>query len=171
MFHYTIKKPFCCLLAFLISWQIAQADIARLRCMWREDPTTTMVIGWDQIAGTNPTLYYSTNQISGQRFESYAQVKTPDKVLYIKGMNNHFVRLRGLTPDTRYFFKIVDSNGGSRIYSFQTAPASPNTRLSIIAGGDSRNHREGRINANKLVGKLQPHFVLFGGDMLSLIHI
>ena len=153
------------MLAFLISWQIAQADIARLRCMWREDPTTTMVIGWDQIAGTNPTLYYSTNQISGQRFESYAQLKTPDKVLYIKGMNNHFVRLRGLTPDTRYFFKIVDSNGGSRIYSFQTAPASPNTRLSIIAGGDSRNHREGRINANKLVGKLQPHFVLFGGDM------
>lgn len=159
------KKSIFFLLVFIISWQVAQADIARLRCMWREDPTTTMVIGWDQVQGSNPVLYYSTNQLAGQRFESYAQPQAPDKVLYIKGMNNHFVRLRGLTPDTRYFFKIVDSNGGSRIYSFQTAPSSPHTRLSIIAGGDSRNHRQGRINANKLVGKLQPHFVLFGGDM------
>jgi len=80
-------------------------------------------------------------------------------------MNNHFVRLSNLTPDTKYFFKINDSQGSSKVYSFQTAPASPYTRLSVIAGGDSRNHRAGRINANKLVGKLRPHFVMFGGDM------
>ncbi len=145
--------------------ETAFAEIARLRCMWREDPTTSMVVAWDQIVGTNPVLYYAPHQLRGQRFESYAKARMPDKVLPIKGMNNHFVRLTGLKPNTLYFFKINDNRGDSKIYSFQTAPASPHTRLSIIAGGDSRNHREGRINANKLVGKLQPHFVLFGGDM------
>jgi len=98
-------------------------------------------------------------------FEGYATIRTPDKVIQTKGMNNHFVRLSNLTPDTKYFFKINDSQGSSKVYSFQTAPASPYTRLSVIAGGDSRNHRAGRINANKLVGKLRPHFVMFGGDM------
>ena len=141
------------------------ADVGKLRCMWREDPTTSMVIGWDQLSGTNPIFYFDRNQLAGQRFENYATARMPDKVLQKKGMNNHFVRLTGLVPDTRYFFKINDTKGSSRIYSFQTAPASPYTRLSIIAGGDSRNHRAGRINANKLVGKLQPHFVMFGGDM------
>jgi hypothetical protein len=49
--------------------------------------------------------------------------------------------------------------------SFQTAPNSPESRLSFIAGGDSRNMREARVKANKLVGKLRPLGVLFGGDM------
>lgn len=163
--HIILKRSFFFFLLLLTNWQLAQAEVSRLRCMWRTDPTTSMVVGWDQLTGSNPTFYYSTNQLTGQSFESYAQARVPDKVLYTKGMNNHFVRLSGLTPDTRYYFKIVDSQGSSKTYSFRTAPASPYTRLSIIAGGDSRNHRAGRVNANKLVGKLKPHFVLFGGDM------
>ncbi|MEM6770253.1 MAG: hypothetical protein AAF597_06715, partial [Bacteroidota bacterium] len=49
-------------------------------------------------------------------------------------------------PETTYYFKIKDSEGSSKTYSFQTAPASPYGRLSIIAGGDSRNHRNARIS-------------------------
>ena len=165
MFRKIIKQYFC--LLFLIATCITtlSADIARLRCMWREDPTTTMVVGWDQVSGYDPLFYYSTNEPIGTGFEGYATIRTPDRVIQTKGMNNHFVRLSNLTPDTRYFFKINDSTGSSKVYSFRTAPASPYTRLSVIAGGDSRNHRAGRINANKLVGKLRPHFVMFGGDM------
>ncbi len=140
--------------------------IDRLRCMWREDPMTTMVIGWDQTAGINPVLFY-TDKNKGKNIEAYATSQVPDRVIAIKGMNNHFVRLRGLRPNTVYYFKIKDSQGSSKIHSFQTAPASPYTRLSIIAGGDSRNHRSARISANKLVGKLRPHFVMFGGDMTA----
>ena len=140
--------------------------VERLRCMWREDPSTTMVIGWDQTSGTNPVLYYTTKNLDSD-LEKYALSQTPDRVIVIKGMNNHYVRLKNLRPGTSYYFKIKDSQGSSKVYSFQTAPASPYSRLSIIAGGDSRNHRNARINANKLVGKLRPHFVLFGGDMTS----
>jgi len=81
-----------------------------------------------------------------------------------RGMDSHFVRLSGLLPNTVYYAVIQDSDGVSRRLSFRTAPADPSVRLSIIAGGDSRNYREGRRNANRLVSKLRPHFVLFGGD-------
>lgn len=145
---------------------IAFSKVERLRCMWRADPTTTMVIGWDQTAGSNPVLYYTDKKLPGN-IEQYGKSQTPDRVIVIKGMNNHFVRLKGLRPNTVYFFTIKDSRGSTKVHSFQTAPASPYTRLSIIAGGDSRNHRSARLSANKLVGKLRPHFVLFGGDMTS----
>ena len=83
----------------------------------------------------------------------------------VRGMNNYFVRLRNLQPSTTYYFVIQDSEGCSKRMSFKTAPDNPYERLSIIAGGDSRNYREARQNANKIVAKLRPHCVMFGGDM------
>lgn len=161
----TIPLFFSFIISFLCL-NSAFGKVERLRCMWREDPTSTMVIGWDQTAGSNPILYY-TPKNKGSQIETYGKSQRPDKVLAIKGMNNHFVRLKGLRPGTTYYFKIKDTQGTSQTYSFQTAPASPYSRLSIIAGGDSRNHRSARISANKIVGKLRPHFVMFGGDMTS----
>ncbi|NJN77414.1 MAG: hypothetical protein HC803_03045 [Saprospiraceae bacterium] len=61
-----------------------------------------------------------------------------------------------------------DSEDISKRYWFQTAPDNPNERLSILAGGDSRNNQKGRQNANSLVAKLRPHCVVFGGDMTGL---
>jgi len=166
MWNKTIEQLIISFLFSFIFLNTAFAKVERLRCMWRDDPTTTMVIGWDQTAGANPVLYYTPKNRGGNMI-AYAKSQTPDRVLVIKGMNNHFVRLKGLRPGTTYYFKIKDTQGSTRVHSFQTAPASPYSRLSIIAGGDSRNHREARISANKIVGKLRPHFVLFGGDMTS----
>lgn len=149
-----------------IVWNLMQAATARYRCMWRDDPATSMVIGWDQVAGSNPVLYYDVVD-HGMDFGAYRMSKTPDQILAARGMSNHFVRLGGLKPNTVYYFIIKDSDGLSRPMSFKTAPDNPNARLSIIAGGDSRNHREARISANKLVGKLRPTVVLFNGDMTA----
>ncbi|MEM6380831.1 MAG: metallophosphoesterase, partial [Bacteroidota bacterium] len=60
---------------------------------------------------------------------------------------------------------IKDTEGVSRQMSFKTLPDNPYERLSIVAGGDSRNHRRARQKANLLVAKLRPHAVMFGGDM------
>ena len=54
----------------------------------------------------------------------------------------------------------------SQRFWFRTAPADL-SRLSFIAGGDSRNNRDVRRNANLLVAKLKPHAVLFSGDMIN----
>lgn len=155
------------LLLFLFCWTApAEAMVNKFRLTWREDPSTTMVIGWDQVSGANPRVLYDTKDYGGN-FKAYTQVKSPDRVVKAKGMNNHFVRLSGLRPNTVYYFIIQDSEGISRRFSFKTAPSSPDARLSIIAGGDSRNNRPARQDANKLVGKLRPNLVLFSGDMTN----
>ncbi len=132
--------------------------------MWRDDPATTMVIGWHQESGQYPVLHY--DEIDGGVDPAfYAYQQEPDREIRSKGMNNRFVRLENLRPNTVYYFLLADSDGCSKRYSFKTAPDNPYERLSIIAGGDSRNYRKARRNANKLVAKLSPDCVMFGGDM------
>ncbi len=150
--------------SLLFSVQQAGAHSERFRCTWREDPSTTMVIGWDQPSGSNPQLYLSEINY-GKDISKYTSAHKPDRVVQSKGMNNHFVRLTGLRPNTTYYFVISDSDGLSRSLSFQTMPVSSFERLSIVAGGDSRNNQDARRRANAVVGKLRPHFVLFAGDM------
>lgn len=136
----------------------------KYRLIWNDDPSTTMTIGWSQISGANPTVYYDVIDHRSS-VNSYAYSKTVDRVEWFRGMSNRFARLKNLTPNTTYYFIIKDSDGISKRYWFKTAPDNQYERLSILAGGDSRNHRKGRQNANKLVSKLRPHCVMFGGDM------
>ncbi len=141
----------------------ANALAEKFRAIWYDNPSSSIVIAWHQASGENPILYLDVNDF-GANVGEYGISKRPDHVQLAKGMNNHFVRLTGLIPNVTYYFIIKDSEGLSRRMFFTTAPNTPDKRLSIIAGGDSRNHREARQDANLLVAKLRPHCVLFGGD-------
>jgi len=152
------------LFIFSLSVNAALARTDSYRCTWRDNPSTTMVVAWNQLSGNAPKLFYDVVDYE-QQTEFYQYSKTPDRVIFYKSMNNHFVRLTGLSPNTVYYFVIQDSEGVSQRYSFKTAPDHMDEPLSIIAGGDSRNHRTSRRNANTLVSKLRPHVVFFGGDM------
>ena len=143
-----------------------KAHTGRYRCMWRSDPATTMVVGWDQASGYDPVLYYDIVDF-GTQITAYRNQQQPDRIIVSKGMNNHYARLSGLQPNTVYYFVIQDNEGVSQRFSFKTAPDTPTERLSIIAGGDSRNNREARRDANKLVSKLRPHCIMFDGDMTA----
>ena len=134
------------------------------RATFREDPATTVSIGWTQFSGSGPLLYYGTED-RGTDYRSYTESREPDSDNNYHGLENRFVRLRNLRPNTKYYFVICDSEGCSERMYFQTAPNDPNTRLSVVAGGDSRNNREARRDANLMAGKLRPNFILFGGDM------
>lgn len=159
-----VRLYLCVALYTFCSLQSAYGLADKYRCMWRDDPATSMVIGWNQASGTNPILYYSTTDF-GTDIQSYDFSQMSDRVVVARGMNNHFARLQNLIPATTYYFIIADSEGINKRLSFRTLPDNNCERLSIIAGGDSRNYRNARRNANKLVGKLKPHVVLFGGDM------
>lgn len=148
---------------FLFIACCAYANNDRYRIILVDDPATTITIGWDQTSGTSPIVHYDTTDY-GVNYLSYANSQAVDRAVFAKGMNNRFVRLTGLTPNTNYYFVINDSEGTSARFWFRTAP-NDNSRLSIIAGGDSRNFRTPRQAANLLVSKLKPHAVLFGGDM------
>ncbi len=150
-------------LFFLFLGVQIHASNDKYRLTLRDNPATSVVIGWNQISGNNPTIYYGPVD-HGTNYSNYTYSITPSRIVSYRGMNNHFVRLRRLTPNTAYYFVIKDSEGVSRRLWFKTAPLEEG-RFSLIAGGDSRNNRTPRQNANRLVAKLKPHAVLFGGDM------
>lgn len=153
-------------LNYMLDTNIAKSESRRYRLTWREDPSTTMVVGFDARSSslTEHKIYYDTED-HGRDVESYSFVKSIDVNRRFLDMNNAFARLTDLKPNTVYYFVVKDDKGVSPRYSFKTAPADPSTRLSIVAGGDSRNNLEPRKKGNELVRKLRPHFVFFGGDM------
>lgn len=163
-----MRKNQLLLLLFLLCAALPDlsARTGRYRLMWREDPAHTMVVGFQIFSGTHARVLFDVVD-HGHNLNAYRYRKEVDRVTDAYGMRNGFVRLGGLQPNTVYYFVVVDSDGPSARYSFQTAPDNPNTRLSIIAGGDSRNFREARRDANLMVSKLRPHCVLFGGDMTT----
>ncbi|RSC95095.1 Ig-like domain-containing protein [Tenacibaculum singaporense] len=137
----------------------------KYRLIITDNPATTIMIGWNQISGSNPVVYYGTTD-NGTNWSNYPNSKSVDRSVSYKGMSNTFAKLTGLSPNTNYYFVIKDSQGVSSRFWFKTAP-STNDKMSFIAGGDSRNNRTPRRDANLLVSKLKPTAVFFGGDMTN----
>jgi hypothetical protein len=161
-----IKMKSITRMAFLISFLLSTSQLFsandKYRLIITDDPATKITIGWNQISGTNPTVYYDTID-HGTDYSLYAFTKTVDREFSYRGMENNFARLADLIPDKAYYFVIHDSENTSDRYWFKTSPIDL-SRLSIIAGGDSRTNRDPRQRANLLVSKLKPHVILFGGD-------
>ncbi|MEN9612876.1 MAG: hypothetical protein RLZZ628_3690 [Bacteroidota bacterium] len=136
----------------------------KFRLIWNENPATTALFAWNQASGANPVVYYVAVE-EGKVPQRYEFKATPTKNNLFRGMNNQFCQLNNLKPNTLYYLILKDSEGFSRKMRFRTASNLPDARLSIIAGGDSRNNRAARRDANLLAGKLKPHCILFNGDM------
>jgi hypothetical protein len=157
---FLMNKRLLLLLVILPTLCLGKADMYRVT--WRTDPATSAVICWNQVSGTNAVLCLDTRDYDGHAV-SYRATCPPTRTLQYREMNNHFVRLENLKPDTAYYFVICDSEGVGRRLWFKTAPAKPQP-FTFITGGDSRTNPEPRQEGNKLVAKLRPLFVLFGGD-------
>lgn len=141
----------------------------QVRVMYLDDPATSFTIGWQYFSkGKEPDMIAFGTEDFADDFDSYPYKKRLDKRTSYKGIQTAFVKLENLEPDTRYYFVIKNSFGVSRRFYTHTLPDDRSARISIIAGGDSRNNRGPRQAANLLVAKLKPHFVYFGGDMTNL---
>lgn len=142
----------------------------KYRLTFRDDPSTTMVVCFDVINGSGHTVYYGTTPHGGA-VGDYTFQKSVDRQVNYRGMNNNFVRLSGLTPGTRYYFVVADDNSTSEMMYFETVSNDPNATISFIAGGDSRKSSSASDDAiiwgNRMVAKLKPDAVLFGGDMTN----
>jgi hypothetical protein len=164
-----ILRPRLMLLLFLPLFLYSlslDAYTRRYRLTWREDPATSMVVGFEQPTGSSVKVVYDT-QDHGRATGKYRFTAGPSRQVNHAGMRNVFVRINGLQPGTIYYFLVVDADGASQRMLFETPHNTPDKPLSIIAGGDSRNNRDVAQSANRLVSKLKPHFVLFGGDMTN----
>ena len=164
-----VVKNFISILALLALPFLAQGKADKFRAIVRDNPSTSMTIGWNQISGHSVALFYDTVD-HGQQTDDYSNYELPDRTVSYKGMNNYFVRLSDLEPATNYYFIIVDSEGTSERFWFRTLPDDPNEPLSIILGGDSRRSgsaftpHEPRIESNRVVRAIRPDLVAFGGD-------
>ena len=150
-------------------WPWDEDTISKIRLTWSEDPSTTMKVIWDtgSTSGEKQVLYYGDTD-HGLNIDEYPNREVVHKFTRFKSMYNAVVHLRDLNPGTKYYFVIQTTRGElSQRYWFKTIEDSDDARLSIIAGGDSRNNRTPRVAANKLVSKLRADFVLFGGDMTN----
>ena len=144
----------------------AWAKTEKYRIMWRDDPATSMVVGWVQESGQDAAVHYGIED-KGQNCDEYAQSQEVDRQTEHAGMQHRFARLEGLEPNTTYYFVICDDDGASSRMYFKTAPNDAQTPFTIVAGGDSRNNEDIRRMANVMVSKLRPLFVMFGGDMTN----
>lgn len=152
------------IISFLLITELLFAKPERLRVIICENPSTSVTIAWDQLSGTNPELFFGSDDY-GNKVSLYQKKAVPTKSVVVKGMNTQFVRLSNLMPNTIYYFVIRDSEGISRRYSFRTLPDDANARLSLIVGAGSEADRAVRKKANSAIAALRPHFVIFNGNM------
>ena len=157
------------LLATLLFSSAALAETARFRVVWTGDPSTSATIGWDQLEGDNPVVYYGTKDVDGDPEKFEHSMKPTRNVPDYRGMNNMFVRLENLEPDQKYYFVVKDSEQVSYQFWFRTAPDKPKA-FTFVAGGDTKSYGSALVagrESNMMTGKLRPLFVLFSGDFNS----
>ena len=114
LFEHKMKKSnlFSLIILGLFTVNSLFASTRRYRLSLRDDPSTSVVIGWEQNGGTGATVYYGTTD-HGTNWSAYSNTHIPDRTVSESGMDNSFARLTGLTPNTAYYFVIRDSDGVS----------------------------------------------------------
>lgn len=150
---------------FLFLNQNFHAKSRFFRVAFNENAANSATIIWDQSSGDFLNLFFDTVNPAVNNFINSIKLSTSNQA---KGMNTHIIRLTNLKPETTYFFVVKDSEETSKTFYFSTVSNNASTKLSFIAGGDSRDGREIRVKANKLVAKLKPHAILFNGDFIGL---
>lgn len=131
----------------------------QVRVAWDKNPHNEAVIGFSNSAGSSIKLGTTTNDSNWQTYSTTVQRKFDNS----SSLTSNFVRLTNLTPDTEYYFKVCASTCSSKLYYFKTAPNSPRN-MTVISGGDSRSSHSGRRQGNRLVAKIRPDYITFGGD-------
>lgn len=165
------------ILTLVTAYQEAKAETFQYCLSFRDDPSTSIVVGW---SGAEGTVHYGTTD-EGTNHTAYPLSHGVDRIGNAHGHNRKFARLTGLTPNTMYYFVIYDNDGDvSDRFKFRTLSDDPNDPVSYITGGDSRdgfkafgvyvencpsgNCLDKRREGNELVAKIKPDFVSFNGD-------
>jgi len=135
---------------------------------WQNDTDTTMTVTWQTSTSTaGDTVLYDTVSRDGVP-ASYSCSASGVNYTYIGASGIiHDVELTGLTPGTTYYFICGGPTGGySGERSFRTAP-STSSDVRFVAGGDSRTNDAERNKISQAMAKLNPEFVMLGGDIVD----
>lgn len=135
------------------------AEITALYLSWYDNPTTTMTIQWHTPPNEPVTTLFLHN---GTEWQPVTGTHTPlDTVLV------HTIRLNQLTPDTEYYFHLINDE---TVYKFRTAPANLNSPIRFVIGGDLFDNVKLTRRMNQTVLENDPLFAVIGGDIAYAIH-
>ena len=85
------------------------AKVDYIRVMFNHNGANQATIGWNQVSGTNPVVYFGTEDILPKDYKTFKLNQKPNVSNTFKGMNNQFVRLQSLLPNTAYYFVVTSS--------------------------------------------------------------
>jgi hypothetical protein len=124
-----------------------------------DDPATSIVIDWHREPGEigRDRLYWRPDGQTDWRSARGTQVAFPfsERMIYR-------VFLDGLQPDTLHDFNFGE---GSRAYRFHTLPATVDSPVRIVFGGDTRHEQEWMEATNRQALQTDPHLIVWGGDL------
>jgi hypothetical protein len=127
----------------------------------QHEPHSTMTVMWITPShNTNDSVYYK--QKSSEEWANLSGTHNE----FTEGSTTitiHCTELTGLKPNTTYIFKIFPY---SKEYTFRTLPEKLDEPLTFAVGGDVyRQSLDTLRQTNLQVRKLNPAFVLLGGDI------
>ena len=146
--------------ALVLMTNVAQAAVQNVRVTWNDNPDKNITVAFAASASGAYLKYGSSTDEASWQTANVTRVGTFGSPV----ITTQFVQLSQLTPNTAYYMQACDSSGCGARYWFKTAGSSPQN-MTFIAGGDSRTNRSVRQQANRMVAKIRPAFIDFGGDL------
>lgn len=132
-------------------------DPPALYLQWQRDPTTTMTIHWHTAGEAKTELNYRKPDDANWQFAAGTAKPLPGTDRFV-----HTVELTDLLPATSYNFCF---RPGERTFKFRTMPKDLSQPVRFITGGDVYGDRNWMGQMNALAGRLDPAFVVLGGDL------
>jgi hypothetical protein len=124
---------------------------------WTKDPCTTACITWISEEKNSLPLHWREKKNQENAWEKKESHPTP---LTHEPKTIHRAQLQHLSPNTPYEIKIE-----GKTHHFKTLPDTLEEPLVIVAGGDTMESKKEMEEIQQLLPKLNPHFVLLGGDL------
>ena len=164
--HRPTARPSFVLILF--AWIAGSASLARaqdlvgLYVTWTQDPTTTATINWVDLYPKNTnTVFYRERGTDAWQSGDAKQLEVKPSAL-----QRRYLELTGLKPDTSYEFGIGKRpEKPAEQWSFRTMPAELTRPVRFVSGGDMMHSRQMLDAMSDEVGKLDPDFAIFGGDL------
>jgi hypothetical protein len=133
-------------------------DPPALYLTWQRDPATTMTVLWQTVDEAKTEVHF---RLAG-RTNAWQAVPGQQRPVPGSIRTQHTVELTGLSPRTDYEFCFWP---GERAFRFRTLPKDLSQPVRFVNGGDVYHDRKWMDTMNELAGKLDPAFVVLGGDL------
>ncbi|MCA9037117.1 MAG: metallophosphoesterase family protein [Planctomycetaceae bacterium] len=144
----------------------------RIVLTWAGDPATTQAVTWRTSTDVNRGLAEITVASAGPDLESESKQLIAVSQPLTTDLNTahfHTVKFEGLTPKTRYAYRVGDGVNWSEWFQFTTASTEPEP-FSFIYFGDAQNDirsRWSRVIREAYRDAPKAAFLLHAGDLIN----